>query len=74
MQDVKLLFTNENNVQKFVKIIAALNGDFEFVSKNHILDARSLIGIFSLDLTKPLTLRIYNYNEDVKKALCKYIV
>ncbi len=74
MHDVMIKFTNENNVQNFVKLICALKGEFELINGNFILDARSLMGIYSLDLTQPIKLRIYDYSEDIDKTLVNYII
>ncbi len=74
MHDVMIKFTNENSVQTFVKLICPLTGEFELIEDNYILDARSLMGIYSLDLSKPLKLRIHNYSEETGNALKNYIV
>ena len=39
--------------------------DIDVVSGRHIVDAKSIMGIFSLDLTKPLRIRIITDSETV---------
>ena len=48
------------DVQRFVNTLAPLRGDFELISGQFILDARSLMGILRFDLSKPLCLKILN--------------
>ena len=59
MRQVSVCLNSAEQVQKFVKILTSLSGDFELISGKHILDARSLMGVFSLDLSRPITLKVY---------------
>lgn len=59
MRQVMVSLPNAQHIQAFVDALAPLEGDFELVSGRHILDARSLMGIFSLDLAHPIALKIY---------------
>jgi phosphocarrier protein HPr len=55
-------------VKKFVDELAPMEGNFELLSGRYVIDAKSIMGIFSLDLSKPLQLRIENANEsDIEK-------
>lgn len=63
MQSVYIVLPNTGAVQQFVKVLAGLEGDFELVADNFILDARSFLGIFSMDLSHPVELRIYQPTE-----------
>ena len=59
MQEVWIRLSSAKEVQKFVGDLVPLEGDFELVSDNMLLDARSLMGIFGFDLSRPLRLKIY---------------
>ena len=59
MQEVWIRLSSAKEVQKFVGDLVPLKGDFELVSDNMLLDARSLMGIFGFDLSRPLRLKIY---------------
>lgn len=62
-------------VKDFVGVITGLDGDFDIISGKYIVDAKSILGIFSLDLSRPLTLRIETQEESkVKELLEKFIV
>lgn len=50
-------------VQSFVSALSELEGEFELVSGGYTLDGRSLMGIFSLDRTKPVSLNIYSRSD-----------
>lgn len=74
MENVYVYLPDTKTVQAFVHDLAKLDGDFELVSDGFILDARSLMGIFSLDLEKPLKLNIEGDAEQAKKVLAEFIV
>ena len=58
MRIVEISLPTEMAVQTFVESLVELDGDFDLISGNYILDARSMMGIFSLDLSKPVQLKI----------------
>ena len=73
MEDVYVNLSTPSIVQKFVKTITKLEGEFELISGKYILDARSLMGIFSMDITKPIHLRVYNGSDENMTALNPYL-
>ena len=73
MRSVYVSLPSVNSVQKFVATVSKLEGNFDFQSGNYILDARSLMGIFTLDLTKPLKLNIQNDTEETMHALRSFL-
>ena len=60
MQSVYLCLDSIDKVKGFVNIIAQMDGDFDLVSARYVVDAKSIMGIFSLDLSKSLRLDIHN--------------
>ena len=72
MQEVWIRLTSARQVQKFVSDLVPLEGDFELVSDHKLLDARSLMGIFGFDLTRPLRLRIYRDSPESMAAIASY--
>lgn len=74
MESVYVYLPDTKTVQAFVHNLAQLDGDFELVSDGFILDARSLMGIFSLDLSKPLRLNIEHDADRAKQVLAQFIV
>lgn len=57
MSTCKVRLSSIENVKNFVNAIRKSDVKFELVSGRYVVDAKSIMGIFSLDLTKPLELR-----------------
>jgi len=74
MRDVFIRLQSPETVQAFVNTVAGMNGNFDLISGMYILDARSLMGIFSLNLQKPIKLRIYNDTRQNCEQLRRFIV
>ena len=60
MQSVNVLLDTVDKVKGFVNTVAPLEGDIDLGSDRYIVDAKSIMGIFSLDLSKPLKLAIHS--------------
>ena len=54
MKSIYIKLTTVDDVYTLVKSLLAFDGDVDLVSGRYIVDGRSLLGIFSLDLTKPV--------------------
>ena len=64
-----------NDVKNFVNIVTKCDYDVDIVSGRYAIDAKSIMGIFSLDLSKELTLNIHNDNcADFLDEIKSYIV
>jgi len=69
MRSVYVSFSKVMDVKRFVEAISSLDGDFDLIDGRYIVDARSLMGILGMDLTKPIRLDIQNDTEDVMLAI-----
>ena len=67
MKTVMIRLSLVENVNKFVNIVSRYPFDMDLRAGRHVVDAKSILGIFSLDLSKPITLEIYS--EDCDKLL-----
>ena len=74
MQTVYVNFPTAGAVQEFVERISPLGGQFDFLSNGYIIDAKSLMSIFSLDLTGPLALSVENDTEETMQAISRFLV
>lgn len=76
MQSINIKLDSINKVKSFVNIISSFNGDFDLASDRYVVDAKSIMGIFSLDLSSTLKLDIYDEDEvaSVKEKLADFIV
>jgi phosphotransferase system HPr-like phosphotransfer protein len=64
-----------NDVKDFVNTVMLFNYDVDLVSGRYAIDAKSIMGIFSLDLSKPIKLQAHTDDPDaLVKAISKYIV
>ena len=52
------------NVNKFVNIVGHYPFDMDLRAGRHVVDAKSILGIFSLDLSRPIALEIYSDDCD----------
>ena len=76
MKSIYITLNSIEKVKLFVNTINFFNSDFDLSSGRYIIDAKSIMGIFSLDLSSPLRLDIYNDDcvEEVTEALKDFIV
>ena len=63
MKTVTITLNSIDKVKNFVNDITRFNSDFDLVSGRYVIDAKSIMGIFSLDLSRPITLNIHNEDE-----------
>ncbi|WP_077605023.1 HPr family phosphocarrier protein [Oceanobacillus sojae] len=64
-----------NDVKDFVERVSAFEYKVEIISDTYILSAKSIMGIFSLDLTQPLKLRVYADScDDLLESISPYLV
>lgn len=64
MYDVKILVNTIEKVKKFAITMSKQPFDADLISDRYIVDAKSIMGIFSLDVTTPKKLRIYTDTEE----------
>lgn len=58
MREMRIELNTIDKVKRFVSLISTLDGEFDILAGRYVIDAKSILGIFSVDLSKPLTLRI----------------
>ena len=76
MKTVKISLNSIDKVKSFVNDITKFDSDFDLVSGRYVIDAKSIMGIFSLDLSKPIDLSIHNENQvdEILKVVGPYLV
>ena len=60
MKSVNIRLSLAENVKTFVSVVNHYPYDMDLRAGRHVVDAKSILGIFSLDLSKPITLEIYS--------------
>lgn len=76
MKTVKISLNSIDKVKAFVNDVTKFDSDFDLVSGRYVIDAKSIMGIFSLDLSKTIDLNIHGDEnlEQVLAILKPYIV
>lgn len=67
MTTVKVTFASGESIERvkaFVNIISQYPNDFDLVSGRYVIDAKSIMGIFSLDFSQPIDLVIHTDDAD----------
>ena len=59
MKTLQISLHSIDKVKSFVNDITRFENDFDLVSGRYVIDAKSIMGIFSLDLSKPIDLNIH---------------
>ena len=76
MKSIVILLNTTDSVKNFVSTISKYDYEMDLRSGRYVVDAQSLLGIFSLDLNKPVILEIYSSDcedliNDIKQYICK---
>ncbi|MCI9612287.1 MAG: HPr family phosphocarrier protein [Eubacterium sp.] len=73
MQQVFVKFNNAEQVRSFVNMIGTLDANFDMGSGRRMVDAKSLLGIFALDLTQPQKLSCNSDDASVMEKITPYL-
>ena len=74
MKSVSLRLSLVENVNQFVNIVSRYPFDMDLRAGRHVVDAKSILGIFSLDLSKPIALEIYSDDcEDLLEQIKPFV-
>ena len=75
MKSVDILLSSINDIKAFVNIVCKYSFDVDLTSGRYVVDAKSIMGIFSLNLSKPIKVEVHDDNCDAFIAeLEKFIV
>ncbi|MBQ1491449.1 MAG: HPr family phosphocarrier protein [Blautia sp.] len=77
MKSVNISLNSIEKVKAFVNEISAFDCDFDLVSGRYVIDAKSIMGIFSLDLSRPISLNIHADGvqlDAIMNIISKYVV
>ncbi|NCB94256.1 MAG: HPr family phosphocarrier protein [Clostridia bacterium] len=74
MQEVRVYLNSIDRVKNFVNTISKYDAEFDLISGRYVIDAKSIMGIFSLDLSKTQILQITNGTKEVMAAIAEFMV
>ncbi len=64
MKTLNLMLSSINDVKDFVNTVSRYDFDVDLTSGRYVVDAKSIMGIFSLNLSKPIKMEIHSDNCD----------
>lgn len=77
MTELKIKLAAIDDVKNLVNIATRFNCEIDVVSGRYVVDAKSIMGLFSLDLSRPLLLKIDSSDEaltnDIKECLDQFV-
>ena len=76
MKTCEILLNSIDAVKSFVNIVSSYDFDVDLISGRYTVDAKSIMGIFSLDLSKPINVKIHSdeceaFIAEIKEFECK---
>ena len=75
MKEIKIKLSNVQDIREFVNVVILADYDVDLVQGRYVIDAKSIMGIFSLDLLSPITLIAHTQNADaIFEKLAKFVV
>ena len=74
MKSADVFFRSVTEIKEFVNIVSDIKGDVTLSDQRHSVDAKSIMGIFCLNLTRVLEREIDHWDERYESMLAKYIV
>lgn len=60
MKEFNIMLNSVDTVKDFVNIVAKYNFDVDLTSGRYVVDAKSIMGIFSLNLSKPIKVEVHS--------------
>lgn len=75
MQEIQIKLNDMQAIRDFVKEVVVLPYDVDLVQGRYIVDAKSIMGIFALDITSPIKV-VVNTNDATPffNAIAKFVV
>lgn len=53
-----------SEIKKFINVVSAFESDVDIISEHYVCDAKSIMAVFSYNLTKPVQVEIHSNNEN----------
>ena len=67
MKEFTILLSSINDVKSFVNVVTKYDYEIDLISGRYIVDAKSIMGIFSLDLSQPI--KVEAHGEDCSNLI-----
>lgn len=74
MQELMLRLNMVSDVKEFIEQVSKIDVDVDLSKNRYTIDAKSVVGIFTLDLSDPVKLVIHSDNESLIEPFKKWVV
>lgn len=75
MKEINIKLSNVQDIREFVNIVILSDYDVDLIQGRYVIDAKSIMGIFSLDLLSPIKLVAHTENpEALFEGVAKFVV
>ena len=75
MAKTEIMLSNVKDVRDFVNTVVLVDYEVDLAQGRYLIDAKSIMGIFSLDLLSPITLKAHtDYAEDFFEKIARFVV
>lgn len=75
MKEIIIKLSNVQDIREFVNIVILSDYDVDLIQGRYVIDAKSIMGIFSLDLLSPIKLVAHTENpEALFEGVAKFVV
>lgn len=71
---LKTIHLTQDDVSHFVNVTSKCNFDVDICYNRYIVDAKSFLGVYGLDLGRPLTVSYNGYNSEFEEMLNQYAI
>ena len=70
---MRVKLSSPEDIRKFLEIASRYKQDMELMLGRYVVDAKSILGILSLDLSKPLDLVVSDYVDGLESDMSSFL-
>lgn len=76
MKSLNISLNSLDKIKNFVGIVSNLDSEIDLISGRYVVNAKSIMAVLSLDLSKDIQMNIYNEKifDDAKKILQDFLI
>jgi hypothetical protein len=74
MEGILIKLDTFEKIRRFIDITGSLDYDIDLISGRYVVDGKSMMGIFSLDLSEPIEVQVQNYRDFYPKELEEFMI
>lgn len=74
MQELMIRLNMVNDVKAFIEEVTKIDADVDLQKNRYVVDAKSIMGVFTLDLSEPVKVVIHSDDESLIKPFKRWAV